>query len=114
MFVYMSLTLAAENEKLTLVPSFVFESKVQTFDTAEGDQRSSLVNGKPKGLTKPITTGRCGFCGQRLELSVSESDIRIFRCKPCGLFGQAITPPRCFRPRPGEKRRERRLWRVAD
>jgi hypothetical protein len=71
------------------------------------------VNGKPKRLTKPITTGRCAFCGQPLGLSVSDSGIRIFRCEPCGLFGQAVTPPREFRPRPREKRRKRRLWRDA-
>jgi hypothetical protein len=73
----------------------------------------AFVNSKSKRLRKPITMGHCTFCGQPLALSVSDSGIRIFRCQPCGLFGQAVTPPRVFRPRPREKRRKRKLWRVA-
>lgn len=67
------------------------------------------MNTKPKHLTKPITTGRCAFCGEPLVLSVSDAGTRIFRCEPCGLFGQAVTPPREFRPRPREKRRKKKV-----
>jgi hypothetical protein len=72
------------------------------------------VNGKPKGRSKAIGTGCCPFCDASLALSVSKSGVRIFRCSDCGLYGQSTTPPRRFRARPRELRRERRLWHVAN
>src|SRR6266850_4857110 len=69
-----------------------------------------LVNKFSKRLRQAIGTGRCSFCNGNLELSVAASRIRIFRCRPCGLFGQSLTPPIKFRPRPTEKRRKRKLW----
>ena len=54
--------------------------------------------------------GCCAFCGRPLELSVSSAGVRIFRCVPCGQFGQATNLPRHFRPRKRELRRKRRRW----
>jgi len=71
------------------------------------------VNDSAKRLSKPIGNGRCGFCGQRLRLGVSSAGVRIFRCGTCGLFGQALTPPRKFRPKPSEKKRRRQRWHIA-
>jgi hypothetical protein len=71
------------------------------------------VNVRPKASENLVVTGRCPFCGRPLELSVSSSSIRIFRCVLCGLFGQAITPTRKYRPRQTEKANRRKSWRVA-
>lgn len=57
--------------------------------------------------------GHCAFCGRQLMLGVATSGVRIFRCDSCGMFGQAMTPPKEFRPTQEELKRERNRWRVA-
>ena len=71
------------------------------------------MNDSAKRLSKPMGSGLCGFCAGRLSLSVSNAGVRIFRCTPCGLFGQALTPPRKFRPNPTEKKKRKRRWRIV-
>ena len=69
---------------------------------------------KPKVPRKQRQVVRCPFCRGRLELSISRSAVRIFRCRSCSLFGQAMTPPKIFWPRRKEVHRRRRRWHIED